>query len=249
MKTTFSVKNWSEFQHYKDRNPPWIKLHNHLLDDYEFECLGDAAKGHLLCIWMLASRTKNEMPFDEKWITKKIGASSKVNLQALVDSGFLIVERDASKVLHKEKQDATASVPSVEERRGREETEERREDHSVSDRKLSQDDINFAEWFFTKLKKLNPKQKRPTKSAFDKWADCVRLIRVADGRTYQEMSDLFIWVNSNDFWKGNILSPVKLRKHWDMLVIQMNKEANKPIKIDATEQSAQSNWHEEDLGL
>ena len=72
MKSTFSVKGWDEFQHYKDRNPPWIKLHNHLLDDYEFECLGDAAKGHLLCIWMLASRTKNEMPFDEKWITKKI---------------------------------------------------------------------------------------------------------------------------------------------------------------------------------
>jgi hypothetical protein len=30
------VKNWSEFQHYKDRNPPWIKLHRTLLDhDYE----------------------------------------------------------------------------------------------------------------------------------------------------------------------------------------------------------------------
>ena len=40
MKVTFSVKNWDEFQHYKDRNPPWIKLHNHLLDDYEFEMLG-----------------------------------------------------------------------------------------------------------------------------------------------------------------------------------------------------------------
>ena len=126
MKKVFSVKNWNEFQHYKDRNPPWIKLHNHLLDDYEFECLGDAAKGHLLCIWMLASRTKNEMPFDEKWITKKIGASSKVNLQALVDAGFLTVEHDASTSLHNETQLATVSVPSVEESRG--ETEKSRVD-------------------------------------------------------------------------------------------------------------------------
>jgi hypothetical protein len=126
MKTMFSVKNWDEFQHYKDRNPPWIKLHNHLLDDYEFEMLGDAAKGHLLCIWMLASRTKNEMPFDDKWITKKIGASNKVNLEALVDAGFLIVEHAASTSLHNETQLATVSVPSVEERRG--ETEESRVD-------------------------------------------------------------------------------------------------------------------------
>ena len=118
MKSTFSVKNWDEFQHYKDRNPPWIKLHNHLLDDYEFECLGDAAKGHLLCIWMLASRTKNEMPYDEKWITKKIGASTKVNLDSLIKSGFLVMEHDASTPLHNETQVATVSVPSVEESRG-----------------------------------------------------------------------------------------------------------------------------------
>lgn len=132
MKTTFSVKNWNEFQHYKDRNPPWIKLHNHLLDDYEFECLGDAAKGHLLCIWMLASRTKNEMPYDEKWITKKIGASSRVNLKALRDAGFLEVEQDASNMLQGCEQDATVSIPSEEKRR--EETEERqsKEEKNVS---------------------------------------------------------------------------------------------------------------------
>jgi len=130
MKTMFSVKNWNEFQHYKDRNPPWIKLHNHLLDDYDFEMLGDAAKGHLLCIWMLASRTKNEMPFDDKWITKKIGASTKVNLQALVDAEFLTVEHDASTLLHNEAQVATVSVPSVEKRRVEAEERQSRVDTS-----------------------------------------------------------------------------------------------------------------------
>jgi DNA-binding NarL/FixJ family response regulator len=32
----YSVKNFERFQHYKDRSPPWIKLYNELLDDYEF---------------------------------------------------------------------------------------------------------------------------------------------------------------------------------------------------------------------
>ncbi len=125
MKKYFKVKNWDDFQHYKDRNPPWIKLHNHLLDDYDFECLSDAAKGHLLCIWMLASRTKNSMPFDTSWISKKIGSSSKVNLTALIESGFLVMEHDASTPLQSGEQPATPSAPSVEESRG--ETEKSRD--------------------------------------------------------------------------------------------------------------------------
>ena len=143
MKTMFSVKNWSEFQHYKDRNPPWIKLHNHLLDDYEFEMLGDAAKGHLLCIWMLASRTKNEMPLDDKWITKKIGASTKVNLEALINAGFLIVEHDASTSLHNETQLATVSVPSEEKSRG--ETEKSRVDSGRFSPPLDIDTVAYFE--------------------------------------------------------------------------------------------------------
>lgn len=117
MKNYFKVKNWDDFQHYKDRNPPWIKLHNHLLDDYDFECLSDATKGHLLCIWMLASRTKNLMPYDERWISKKIGSSSKVNLELLVESGFLVVMQDASTPIQTGSQLATIGVPSVEESR------------------------------------------------------------------------------------------------------------------------------------
>jgi hypothetical protein len=113
MKQTLSVKNWDEFQHYKDRNPPWIKLHNTLLEDYDFECLQDASKGHLLCIWMLASRTGNQIPNDAAWIGRKIGASSPVDIDELLASGFLVlnqplqeVERDASKMLTDCKQSA-----------------------------------------------------------------------------------------------------------------------------------------------
>lgn len=124
MSKFLSVKNWSDFQHYKDRTPPWIKLHNSLLDSYEFECLPDASKAHLLCIWMLASRTGNKIPNNAEWIKKKIGASSKVDLDLLIESEFLCYH-DASDLLHNEKQNATRSVPSEEERRG-----EEREDNS-----------------------------------------------------------------------------------------------------------------------
>lgn len=126
MRATLSVKNWDQFQHYKDRNPPWIKLHNSLLEDYEFECLHDASKGHLLCIWMLASRTENKIPYDSEWVGRKIGASTPVDLDSLITAGFLVsnqplpdVEHNASAVIADDKQSA---IP--EERRGEGETEE-----------------------------------------------------------------------------------------------------------------------------
>lgn len=87
---TFSVKNFDRFQHYKDRSPPWIKLYNELLENYEFGRLPDAQKGQLISIWLLASRMENKLPFDPVWVASKINATSPVDLSALVIAGFLI---------------------------------------------------------------------------------------------------------------------------------------------------------------
>ena len=99
------VPDWDEMQHYKNRTPPWIKLQNDLLENYEFECLPDASKAHLLCIWLLASRTNNKINPDLKWIQRKICANTKVDIAGLVASGFLQLNQplpsagqDASKV-------------------------------------------------------------------------------------------------------------------------------------------------------
>lgn len=86
---TFSVKNFTKFQHYRDRTPPWIKLYNELLDDYEFGRLQDASKLHLIMIWLLASRADNVLPYDPEWVGKRINATEAVNLRVLVDAGFI----------------------------------------------------------------------------------------------------------------------------------------------------------------
>jgi hypothetical protein len=83
------VKNFERFQHYRDRNPTWIKLYNALLDDYAFACLSDAGKAHLIMVWLLASRYDNRIPADMVWIGKRINATETVDIPALVSSGFL----------------------------------------------------------------------------------------------------------------------------------------------------------------
>jgi len=93
------VKNWEQLQHYKDRSPPWIKLHRELLRDYEFSCLQDASKLHLMLIWLLASQLDNKIPNDPAWIQRQIGCEIVPDLKPLIDIGFLILEQDASRPL------------------------------------------------------------------------------------------------------------------------------------------------------
>ena len=48
-------KNWHAFQHYNKRNPPWIKLHRALLDDYEFSQLPVESRALAPMLWLIAS--------------------------------------------------------------------------------------------------------------------------------------------------------------------------------------------------
>jgi hypothetical protein len=52
-------KNWAIFQHYKDRCPPWIKLHRDLLNDRVFMRLPIASKAIAPMLWLLASESKD----------------------------------------------------------------------------------------------------------------------------------------------------------------------------------------------
>lgn len=99
------VKNFERFQHYKDRSPPWIKLYNDLLDDYEFARLQDASKWLAVGLWLLASRYNNRIPADPEWIGRRINATEPVDLQPLLNAGFITMYQDASDTLAERKQD------------------------------------------------------------------------------------------------------------------------------------------------
>jgi 5-methylcytosine-specific restriction endonuclease McrA len=48
-------KGWRDFQHYKDRNPPWIRLHRTLLDNKEFNAMHPMACKVLVLLWLVAA--------------------------------------------------------------------------------------------------------------------------------------------------------------------------------------------------
>jgi hypothetical protein len=89
-----TIRNWAKFQHYKDRNPPWVKLHVGLLDDFDFQCLPIASKALAPMLWLLASRSEDAtIPADPAHLAFMLRWSSddvRSGLSALIDKGFLI---------------------------------------------------------------------------------------------------------------------------------------------------------------
>jgi hypothetical protein len=54
------IKNWSKFQHFKDRRPPWVKLYRDILDDMDWHQLDPLASKVLVTLWLLASEDENQ---------------------------------------------------------------------------------------------------------------------------------------------------------------------------------------------
>lgn len=103
-------KNWAEFQQYKDRCPPWIKLHRKILDDYDFYCLPVASKALAPMLWLLASESKDgvidaslrQMAFRLHMTEAELAEA----LNPLIESKFFELEQDASEMLADRKRGA-----------------------------------------------------------------------------------------------------------------------------------------------
>lgn len=115
-------KNWHTFQHYNKRNPPWIKLHRALLDDYEFSQLPVESRALAPMLWLIASESKDgviNMSPEALAFRLRVDCISLANtLEPLMDKGFFL---DASNVLADRQRHATPET----------ETEAEKEAHPV----------------------------------------------------------------------------------------------------------------------
>lgn len=109
-------KNWADFQHYKDRAPPWIKLHKTLLDNFDFQSLPVASRALAPMLWLLASEHENGVidaaPEKLAFRLRMSESSVKDALKPLIDKGFFSVVEGDIDVLAGRKQGA---MPETEE--------------------------------------------------------------------------------------------------------------------------------------
>jgi hypothetical protein len=143
-------KNWEKFQHYKDRCPPWIKLHRDLLNDREFMRLPLASKALAPLLWLLASESKDgcfQADSEELEVRLRIASNDiDAGLKPLIDKGFFVV---ASGVLADSLQVAIPETERETEGETEGETEERQKKQSrgtrlPADWVPSEDQISFC---------------------------------------------------------------------------------------------------------
>ena len=62
MSVSYRIRNWDKYQHYKDRNPPWIKLHVDILTSQDWVMLDNDARVLMIACMMIASRNAGCVP-------------------------------------------------------------------------------------------------------------------------------------------------------------------------------------------
>ena len=97
--------------------------------------------------------------------------------------------------------------------------------NSQQSQKRYADDSQYmkaAVYLFEKIKERLPNKKEPD---FQKWADEVRKTVELDGVPVERYKEVLDWSQNDDFWQANILSTNKLRKQFDTIYLQMQRDS------------------------
>lgn len=81
-------------------------------------------------------------------------------------------------------------------------------------------EYRLAAYLFKFIKRNNSKAKEPN---MQKWAKQFDYILRIDKRGIEEAKRLIAWCQNNNFWFKVILSPEKFRKHYDRLLMEIEK--------------------------
>jgi len=119
------IKNWSKFQHFKDRKPPWIKLYRDILDDLDWHDLDPLAAKCLVMIWVIASEDDGRIP-DLRKLAFRLRVPEN-QMKSIVSKLSHWLEQDDIKVISERYQDDLPETERETERELEKETEVEKE--------------------------------------------------------------------------------------------------------------------------
>ena len=86
--------------------------------------------------------------------------------------------------------------------------------------KFSEWDMSMSVLLFDECKKIVPSTKEPD---LESWANEFRLMREVEKWHQDDIYEIMCWMYQDDnFWKGQIRSPQKLRKHYEAMYAKRN---------------------------
>lgn len=147
------IKNWSKFQHFKDRRPPWVKLYREILDDIEWHQLDPLASKVLVMCWLIASESEGSLP-DIKTLAFRLRMTEKQTSDC-ISKLFHWLEHDDNAVISQRYQD------DLPERETERETEKEERQKSNRGTRLPVDFVLPEDWIAfcqQERKDLNPQK-------------------------------------------------------------------------------------------
>jgi len=91
------IKNWTKFQHFKDRRPPWVKLYRDILDDLEWHELDPLAAKVLVMLWLIASENEGRIP-DNKTLAFRLRLTELKTKEIIIKLSHWLEQDDINKI-------------------------------------------------------------------------------------------------------------------------------------------------------
>ena len=110
------IKNWSQFQHFKDRRPPWIKLYRDILDDIEWHNLDAQASKVLVMCWLIASENDGRLP-DIKTLAFRLRMSEKNTSESIIKLSHWLEHDDINVISQRYQDDSPETETETETKR------------------------------------------------------------------------------------------------------------------------------------
>lgn len=170
---TIRIKNWGEHQHFKDRSPPWIKVHREIINDVEWhELSGDDAK-LLISLWLIASEDKElsgKLP-DIKNLCFRLRIKETQLNQALIRLSHWLIQDDINVISDVYQCD----MPEKSRDREKKEKEKEVENKAQAPEFILPEWIDKQHWdawhLLPKRKNLKPEQKQLAVDQLAEWRD------------------------------------------------------------------------------
>lgn len=140
----YRIIEWAKYQHYKDRSPPWIKLHAGTLTSNTWVSLSNDSRALAIACMLVAADTDNKIPVDPQYMRRRAYFDAVPDFAPLVAVGFIELVGEIKDLAQSLQADASAPLangtkrPSESESEG--ETEQSRaeqKDNSTSRKALS----------------------------------------------------------------------------------------------------------------
>ena len=149
------IKNWNKFQHFKDRRPPWIKLHREILEQRDISAISDCSFRVLVGLWLLASEDEamegNLPSIEDISFRLRMPESSIINSLSELES--FVEQDDITLISGRYQRDPLEKEVELE-------VKEERETEAKKSSKRSSNKIIYESW-----------PELPSKPLFDDWME------------------------------------------------------------------------------